>query len=59
MPLIIAVVLMGGSFFGYTGTDSAHDEMKKANQVQQEWLTLKHAAIDKVASETLNKSRAL
>jgi hypothetical protein len=57
MPLIIAAILYGGTFFGYTGFDTAHTEILQANQVQQHWLELKRAAIDKVANETLKEVR--
>lgn len=57
MPLIMAVVLYGGAFFGYVGGDRMHDEIKAANAVQQHWLQLKHAAIDQVERETLKGVR--
>jgi hypothetical protein len=49
MPLILASILFGGTFFGYSGADSAHQSMKAANIVQQHFLDLKQAAISKVA----------
>ncbi len=53
MPLIVALVVYGGAFFGYAGTDSTHTRMVKANQIQQEWLAQKRGNIEKVRLETL------
>ncbi len=53
MPLLVAVIVMGGTFFGYTGADIAQTRMQKANEAQMHWLALKQAAINQVAQETL------
>jgi len=55
MPLIVALVVSLGSFFGYAGEDQARLEMKAANQVQMHWLALKASNTAKVAAETLNQ----
>lgn len=53
MPLIVAVILLGGTFFGYAGGDSARKEIKAANAVHQKWLKQKEQSIAVVAMETL------
>ena len=55
MPLIVAVIVYGGAFFGYAGVNQARMEIKQADQVQQHWLALKHTAIAKVAAETIKE----
>ncbi len=55
MPLIAALVLGLGSFFGYTGTDVIQTQMQRDNASQQHWLALKASNTAKVAAETLNQ----
>ncbi len=55
MPLIVALAVSLGSFFGYAGGDKLGDKIARDNQVQQHWLMLKHTNIETIAGETLWK----
>lgn len=56
MPLMLALVVYGGAFFGYAGGDQLHERMKRDNAAQQHWLALKASNTAKVAAETLNRT---
>lgn len=55
MPLIAAVVLYGGIFFGYAGYTNAHGAMESGAVLQSHTFALKQAAIERVEFEMFLK----
>jgi len=58
MPLIIAAVVAGGTFFGWMGQDISSTQIRNGHRAQAHWLELKQANIQKVALETLSDPAA-
>jgi hypothetical protein len=55
MPLIAAVVLYAGTFFGYSATSTAQETMRAANDRHQVWLSLKKANIEIVRRTAMER----